>query len=158
MNKEVTMHGSIAPDRWGRDHWSTFAYIETRVVDHKGVPERHHMRCSVKLHPGLVHQTPFSTLDGQKYPTILKGGERLPDHDDWSCADDLEAYGLIKQEGTGIHPVFVLTDLGKTVAAALRQRLAEHVIPGSAYDSFEVPPDAEREMYRHERQNRRVGV
>ena len=49
---------------------------------------------------------------GKKYPTRLTGGEELPDHDDWDCCEDLEEAGLLKTEGSGINPVYGLTDLG----------------------------------------------
>lgn len=37
MNTNATWNlaavNPVAPDRWGEDHWSTFAYVETRCVD-----------------------------------------------------------------------------------------------------------------------------
>lgn len=68
----------VPVEKFGKDHWSTFAYIETRCVDYKGVPDRDHMRCDVDRHPGLVNRG--SGGSNQKYPTILKGA-RLENHD-----------------------------------------------------------------------------
>lgn len=59
---------------WGRDHWSTFGYIEIRIVDFKGIPDNHHMRCDPKLHPLLAHDSiavkdyPDGVTDDRKCP------------------------------------------------------------------------------------------
>lgn len=110
-------------ERWGADHWSTFAYIETRIVDHKGCPNIPHMRCDGDLHPQFAH----GGTTGKKYPTRYKGGE-LKDHDDWSCLDDCELIGLLENKGTGMNRVYKLTALGRLVAAQLR---AHKAIEGS---------------------------
>lgn len=115
---------------FGKDHWSTFAYLETRIVDYKGVPDREHMRCDAKLHPGLAGRAAYACGD-KEYPTKLKGyflGKGQTDasqlkhnHDDWSCADDLESALLLVNCGTGVNPVFKLTSLGDKVATQLRE-------------------------------------
>jgi len=105
---------------WGKDHWSTLAYIETRTVDYKGVPDRNHMRCDVDRHPGLAGRAASPIVMDKKYPTLLKGMKKLYNHDDWDCVEDMIAESLLEWEGTGIHPVFVLTKRGKSVCAALR--------------------------------------
>ena len=42
--KPTVASSSITVDEFGKDHWSLFAYIETRCVDHKGVLDLAHMR------------------------------------------------------------------------------------------------------------------
>lgn len=106
----------IPIEKWGSDHWSTFAYIETRCVDHDGAPDVRHMRCDRDLHPQFSHA---GCDNGTKYPTRYKGGE-LADHDDWSCMDDCELVGLVENKGTGLHRVYKLTALGKLIAGQLR--------------------------------------
>jgi hypothetical protein len=113
---------------FGKDHWSTFAYIETRIVDHSGFPYRQHMRCHGDRHPLLV----VPDQDGRSYPTILKGGAVLTHHDDWDCLDDLEREGLLVNIGSGLHRCYELTADGRTVAAALRA----HKAAGGAYATF----------------------
>jgi hypothetical protein len=98
----------IPIEMFGKDHWSTFAYICCRIAGHEGVPEKAHMRTDLDLHPALGD----GHLNETKYPTRLAGGVDMPDHDDWDCAEDLEAAGLILQHGTGSNPVFALTDKG----------------------------------------------
>jgi len=118
-------------ETWGKDHWSTFAYIETRIVDHKGVLNPSHMRCDSDIHPQFGSSSPI--LGSKKYPTKLKGGVLLHDHDDWSCADDAEAVGFIENQGTGLLRRYVLTPLGAKVANDLRN----HKAAGKNFADFE---------------------
>lgn len=127
----------IPMELFGKDHWSTFAYLETRCVDHDGMPDRSHMRTDPDLHPGLGHTRgglPDPDLPRKKYPTRLNNGTEIHDHDDWNCVEDLEAAGLLKWEGTGMYPIFVLTDKGKTVAGRLRAYKSN----GGAFHTFKA--------------------
>lgn len=141
---EKTEHVPIA--FWGKDHYSALAYIETRCVDHKGTVDNRHLRADPKLHPGLCDarnhatgyegNTPPAKPRKEKFPpTRLKGGIKKANHDDWSCLEDMESAGLLTWEGTGLNPVFVFTDLGKEIAAALRG----HKMNGDNFAGFEVP-------------------
>jgi|SRR5271155_3670493 len=103
-------------DRFGKDHWSTFAYVETRIVDYRGEPSRACMRCHADRHPLLVGENG----NGSRYPTELKGGATLAHHDDWDCCDDLAREGLLENIGTSVNPAFRLTAKGRIVASQLR--------------------------------------
>lgn len=116
-------------EQFGKDHWATFAYIETRIVDHQGVPDNRHMRTHPKLHPGLGH------LDGSAHPTRLKNSKTIEDHDDWSCLEDCEAHNLLEHIGTGICPRYKLTPKGSRVAGALRA----HKAAGKNFIDFNPP-------------------
>jgi hypothetical protein len=116
-------------DLFGKDHWSTFAYIETLCVDNRGVPSREHMRCHAGRHPLQLG----SAGDGSRYPTRLKDGSTLANHDDWDCADDLETEGLIENVGSGVNPAYRMTDEGWRVGAKLR----EHKATGGVFHNFE---------------------
>ncbi len=122
----------VPMEKWGKDHWSTLGYIETRCVDHKGVPALEHMRTDPDRHPGLVAYS--YNMPTEKSPTRLKGDATKENHDDWDCADDMIAEGLLKWQGTGINPVFVLTKRGRQVAAKLRA----HKVNGGNFAGFEV--------------------
>ena len=122
----------VEVEKFGKDHWSTFAYIETRCVDHKGYPDRRHMRCDMDRHPAHVHLVD-PKMAAAKYPTILKGGIELPDHDDWDCLDDCEAAGLLESHGTGLHPFYKLTKEGNRIAGLLR----EHKASGGTFGNFQ---------------------
>ena len=117
----------ISMEHWGKDHWSTLAYIETRIIDYHGGLDVRHMRCNSKLHPQFQH-----IVEGKEYPTRLKEGTIVHDHDDWSCVEDMEAEGLLISLGTGLSPVYKLTDKGYVIAAALRKHKAE----GGNFASF----------------------
>lgn len=121
---------------WGKDHWSTFAYIETRVVDHSGVVHNAHLRCSPQRHPGHAH----AGSRGRTPPTRLADGKEKRYHDDWDCIEDMVEAGLVVWGGTGLHPVFSLTALGWAMASALRQ----HKGSGGAYCFFAPLPKAAR--------------
>ena len=127
----------VPVEKFGKDHWSTFVYLETRVVDHRGQPARQHLRIDANRHPGLAWRHLYSEDDPnkKKFPTRLVGGEELHDHDDWDCAEDLEAAGLLEIHGTGLNPIIRLTDEGRTVASDLRR----HKAAGRNFASYRSP-------------------
>lgn len=127
-------------EEFGKDHWSTFAFIETRCVDHKGQPDLDRMRCNTKRHPGLIGAVVnrFGNAKWKpEYSTRLKGHFQTPNqingHDDHDVADDLALAGLIEVRGTGIHPWYKMTKLGTQVASMLR----EHKAKGGNFADFE---------------------
>lgn len=133
MNESIPIH------KWGKDHWSTLAYLEVRCVDHKGIPNRGHMRCNPEIHPGLCNTANSQEFGGdtkERYPTRLAGGVEQPNHDDWSCVDDMEAAGLLKNEGSGTNPIISLTDYGMIVCNALRN----HKASGGSFGNFTFKP------------------
>lgn len=126
---------NIAIDRWGRDHWSTFAYIETCAVDNGGEQDVRRMRTDISLHPNMGPREPVGEarpVDGSQYPTRLCDGASVAPHDDWSCLDDAEVAGLIENIGTGTHRRYRLTDRGLRVASMLRA----HKTRGGSFASF----------------------
>lgn len=93
---ELDGNDYVPMERWGKDHWSTFLYLETCAVDNSGKIDRLKMRCNPRLHRELANVHPsIGLMDGSKYPTRLQDGE-LDKHDDWSCLEDMVAEGLIK--------------------------------------------------------------
>jgi hypothetical protein len=112
---------SIPVEAFGHDHWSTFGYIETRIVDYGGIPRKEHLRCIHERHPFFAH----SGGDASRYPTRLRGDQVKRHHDDWDCLDDIEAAGFIENVGTGLYRVYRLTQLGKNLAAKLRAHKAD---------------------------------
>ncbi len=114
----------IPMNKWGKDHWSTLAYLETLAVDKGGwaIPENARMRTNEIRHPHLLGSTGYSSnaLNGSGYPTRLKDGE-VKEHDDWDCMDDAVEEGLIEDVGSGLNRAWKFTKLGKEVMAKLRQ-------------------------------------
>lgn len=94
-------HTPVPVADWGKDHYSTLAYVDCRTVDHKGRLDHDHMRCSGLVHPVLLSaKRRGSTVgsgssDGREFPTRLRGGAGLAGHDDYSCLDDMLAAGLL---------------------------------------------------------------
>jgi hypothetical protein len=103
----TTSFPPIDPARFGADHWSTFAYIETRIVDYRGTINHDHMRCHARRHPIMLAAKKARSGDGSSYPTRLAGDDQLPDHDDYDCLDDLISAGLLEAHmpelGLGFH-------------------------------------------------------
>ena len=132
----------IPVERWGRDHWSTFAYLETRVVDGNGLIDNRKMRCAARLHREFAHVDPVlgRLQDGGKHPTRLKDGE-IENHDDWSCLEDMVEAGLIEAWWTpnplnrpfgGAKAKIELTEMGFVCAGLLREYKAK----GGTFGTF----------------------
>ncbi len=113
---------------FGKDHWSTFAYVETCCVENHGELENIRLRINNSRHPVGRGWDP-------KYGTRVKNGSIPdPDHDDLDCLDDLEDAGLIEQIGTMINPTIRLTERGFAIAGSLRR----HKANGGQFATFEV--------------------
>ena len=109
----VTIDGPVPIRLWGKDHWSTFAYAECRLVDNRGTIEVLHMRGH---HCG----------DDAGHPSRLADGTALRRHGDCDCLFDAESAGLLELGGTGLHPfVKRLTASGFRAASALRRHKAQ---------------------------------
>lgn len=127
--------GRVPMAQWGKDHFSTLAYIECRIVDNKGTIDPRHLRCnpSANGHRAANHFGP--DVANREYPTRLHGGTHLYGHDDWSCIDDIVAEGILEWHGTGLHPIFKLTECGHRICAAIRKHKAE----GGMFATFVAP-------------------
>ena len=117
------------PENWGRDHWSTFAYIETLAVENSGIaiPAPQRMRSHRK------HMKYGNLSDGSEYPTLLKNGV-IEHHDDWDCLEDMIRIGLLTSIGGHSSPAYSLTKEGREVA----NRLREHKSNGGNFKSFNM--------------------
>jgi hypothetical protein len=136
---------------FGTDHWSTFAYVETRAVDHKGLLDHDHMRCHARRHPVMLHakrRISAGSADGSRYPTRIKasatpdpdgryGVTEVPDHDDYDCLDDLIAAGLLDPRMPVVGPGgwyvdaahgYTVSTAGGVIRPELVTGLDEHVL------------------------------
>lgn len=140
----------IGMERWGKDHWSTFAYVEVRIVDHRGKLSHDHMRCH-SHHPAMLsakRAVSAASGCGDAYPSLLRDGETAAHHDDYDCIDDMIAVGLIEvtmpeppaatlitglvEQEMMTRAVYRLTERGQAVAAQLRQ----HKGAGGKWSTF----------------------
>lgn len=143
----------IAPSKFGKDHWSMLAYIETCCVDGRdgvGTLDKRRVRCNEHNHP--LNKGIYNSDAAWKpsYSTRLSGffdfpergdtdkavaaGFQLQGHDDWDCLDDLDAAGYV--EVISMSNGFVrMTISGCKVAALLR----EHKANGGMFAGFRIP-------------------
>lgn len=144
---------STPVQKFGKDHWSLLAYVETRCVDGSagiGALDRNRMRCNQERHPllgGSLSAAPgwkpqystrlagFFEFKDRAIPAVaIAAGFMLDGHDDWDCLDDLEACGFVEILSTANGAVR-LTPAGLKVAAALR----EHKATGGMFATFSMP-------------------
>jgi hypothetical protein len=142
------MYDILAQARWGVDHWSLLAYIETRCVDGAGGVgriEKRHFRCNPERHPQHLPATPFgwepiqgtrlagySEAPKQAEPADREAlGVQLLKHDDWDCLADLAAAGYLEVTAP-VRGEVRLTDKGTEIAL----KISEHKGKGGKFSTF----------------------
>lgn len=112
MTEQTVIPRPVPMHLWGRDHWSTFAYVGYVATGEREI-DKDKMRTDLDRHPHGegYRKRMLGAGSDKKYPTRLRGGTELPDHDDWDCLDDAVAAGLLTW-GTWTVPWVVLTDAG----------------------------------------------
>lgn len=136
-------------EQFGKDHWSTLAYVESCCVDGKdgiGALDRRRMRCNASRHPLLdanglpwndVHSTRlsgfFDFADRNDTAKAGSAGVMLIGHDDWDCLDDLEAAGYVEIL-TLANSAVRLTEEGMRVSGLLRA----HKARGGQFAQFKM--------------------
>ena len=70
----------MAIDDFGDDHWSAFAYLEMRCVNHSGRPDTRQRRVDLKRHPGKRHL--LSNESTRPYPPPPRDGTKVHNHHD----------------------------------------------------------------------------
>ena len=113
-------------EKWGKDHWSVFMYVESICVnstDGIGSPDHRRIQTNHNRHPEKRNNNYHSSPDGADFGIRLNDGTELPgpDYDEWDCIRDLECYGFLRDIGTGIRPLYRITEKGNALAAALRK-------------------------------------
>lgn len=140
------------PSRFGKDHWSLLAYVETCCVDGQngiGTLDKRRMRCNEHTHPllkggyaptgwkpsyGTRLAGFFEFADRADTEKAVAAGLQMLGHDDWDCLDDLQAAGYVDILTLANGAVRVLP-LGIRVAAMLR----EHKANGGMFAGFHLP-------------------
>lgn len=99
------MGARVDMKRFGRTHWNLLRYLSSVPG---GRPDPGDMRCNPRSHPSYAVRRGSVSHD-----TRLVDG-KAEDHDDWDCADDLVAAGLLaRRPGPGI-PAYDLTPAGRS--------------------------------------------
>ncbi len=143
----------IPIETWGKDHWSTLAYVETVMVECAGFQigldprmrtnRRHYRvlseRCRSPKRPGGGARSSHSlaVVMRPEHGSRLKDGEVMEGHDDWMCLQDMAEAGFFTVGAGRIEPAVVLklSERGRQVVDALRQFKSE----GGKYAAFVAP-------------------
>ena len=68
----------VSVARWGRDHWTTLLYLESRCVDYGGKIDNQHMRTNARLHRGVLGEAQKrGGITSENCPTRLRSGRPL---------------------------------------------------------------------------------
>jgi len=134
----MTTRTSIPVEQFGKDHWSTLAYVETRCVDFAGVLGKDQMRCNMNRHADMAgpHQQRSLVMKWQeKYGTVLNTGTIIVHHDDWDCLEDLIAAGFVEPIIPTYEGMVCMTEEGTRVAQLIRVFKSQ----GGRYADFRLP-------------------
>lgn len=133
-------------EKFGKDHWSMLAYVESCCVDSNGslgTLQKSKVRCNSNTHPLLNHNGfPWKESWGTKLKGYNKdhsqdldnaeaNGVFLKNHDDWDCLDDLENAGFVEVINL-TQGLVKITPKGIKVAAMIR----EHKAKGGMFSDF----------------------
>lgn len=114
-----TAEDFVPPKFWGVDHWKTLAYIDTVMTDCAGfeVGLDPRMRAGRRMFRVLAQDCPTpkrangtsgrsaaSMARPSDYPTRLRGGQELANHDDWNCVQDMAAANLFDVGPDSVQP------------------------------------------------------
>lgn len=140
--------GYIEMASWGKDHWSTFAYVETVVVECAGFQVGADPRMKANRRNFRVMHAQFPrprrarqnnvAFNGMamrpEHATRLADGTAVENHDDWCCLQDMCAAGLFTASPEDVEPgaVLHLSKEGAALAASLR----EHKAAGGTFSTF----------------------
>lgn len=138
------------PEKWGQDHWSCLAYVETVMADLSRFEvgydvhfrqKPHHTRVMLRDCPRPKRTSPtppcMAPLMSPDCGTKLRDGSKVWNHDDWDCIVDMAAAGVFQQSPEEIEPGVSLTfsPKGEKVASALRS----HKRKGGKFTDFVMP-------------------
>ena len=129
-NTPLATWTSVPLIAWGKDHWSTLAFLENMAVDNGGLVRVTHMRTHPSVHPKYDHDGEAS--ERKAFPTRLRDGSELTCHDDWSCMEDMidagMMFALMRDRKVWVN----FTPFGSDVVGALRAFKAR----GNLYSDF----------------------
>lgn len=139
--------GYVEPALWGRDHWSTLAYLESVSVECAGfqVGADARMRSNCRHFRVMAEECPrprrpgrpvMGVVMGREHGSRLRNGSVMAGHDDWCCIQDMAHAGLLTVGVEGVEPreTLHLSPLGLEWAADLRA----HKTAGGQFGNFEA--------------------
>jgi hypothetical protein len=139
--------GYIDIHLWGKDHWSTLAYIETVMVECGGFQVGYDYRMKTnRRHSRVMQECPFpkrptrsigrGVVMKPENATKLSDGQIVEDHDDWCCVQDMADYGFFNLQPDDIDPgvTLLFSPYGQNVALELRK----HKLNGGSFGDFNI--------------------
>lgn len=126
--------------KWGKDHWSLLAYVESVSVECGGFEVGYdaRMRHNANNFAFMNMKNPEPkrqnrpTMQGpvmdERYATRLNDGTIAPDaHDDWMCVVDMASAGLFTVSSEDVQPgaILSLSDKGFSLCSSLRKHKAQ---------------------------------
>jgi hypothetical protein len=148
----LTYEDNVPMNLWGKDHWTTLAYIETVMVDTGGfqIGRDSRMRANRRNFRVMAEQCPDPkrvsqgqgrlavVMDRDAHATRLNDGTTISNHDDWCCVQDMAEVGLFTLRQDQIEPgeILHLSSLGREVITKLR----EHKAVGGKFADFRFNP------------------
>lgn len=129
----------IPMNQWGKDHWSTLAYLETVMVDCAGFqvgadPRMRSNRRNARVMreqcarpKRSAHRWSPCVVMNPEHGTRLNDGKVLSNHDDWMCVQDMAEAGLFTVGVDGVEPgqTLHLSPRGLELCAQLRAHKAQ---------------------------------
>ena len=136
MNETHEFRDFFVPmELWGRDHWSTLAYIETVETNMTEIivrsdPRMRQNRHNYRVLGGRPPAIPMRVDQG----SLLSDGRMAIGHDDWSCIQDFASVGLLNcgPDGVDVGQRIKLSEKGRAMAASLRA----HKAGGGSFSTF----------------------
>lgn len=128
---------NITESKFGKDHWSTLAFLETQIVEKIFPIDLRRMRVNDSkraFRNGASIQQLGICKWQNSWSTKLKDGTVILGHDDIDVLDDLEDVGYIKNNGTHINIYPLLTDKGRKVCESIRK----HKGDGGFFSNFNI--------------------
>jgi hypothetical protein len=131
---------------WGRDHWTTLAYIETVATDCVGFQVGNDPRMRSNRRNFRVMQACMKPRRAQcggvgivmdlAHSSRLADGDVVSGHDDWNCLQDMANEGLFNLDASGVEPGITLhlSAKGQAWCASLRA----HKQAGGTYSNVNV--------------------
>jgi hypothetical protein len=128
--RKEEMKEKLKKEQLGKDHFSLLLYVESRCVDYNGKLDFDRLRINPETHPQFCGNPYMKRSWKENYGTLLSSGERLPNHDDIDCLEDIDRLGFI--EIYSFSNLFVImTKLGNNAVSKLREFKTEGIRLGS---------------------------
>lgn len=120
--------------KWGKDHWSMLAYVETRAVDCRGDLDLRHIRVNTDKR-GFSNGNFPNDKWNPEYATRQQNGSK-PDrtHDDIDVMDDLKEQGYLEYKYACGKFTVTMSEEGNKVCGLVRA----HKTAGGQYNEFKL--------------------